>query len=400
MNKESVTSALRELFSWKTLVVLGVILLWAYKFQWLEQEFPFLLTAQLKFHQLLSNLDWHQQRVNWVTLVQVDDDSFWSPPLSGTLPTNRAVLGDIGLLAAAHGALVVAFDIQLKSPTSTPGDDPIRKLDNRHLLDAIRKITAIKRPVVLAVGLVPNDKGEWEREPNIFRDDELPPGTRLGHINLPTDPRQIPLVMTAWKADEKSEVALDSFALNIVDSYEEAAHIHPRTKDQPVISKAIADNEFVYGGFLRNSAWDRVTAKQLLQGDTQALEMCRNRVVIIGGTWHEFGNSRGPLADEHVSPLGPVPGLYLHGNYVEGLLSNNFRLAVPEKFAVLIDLGISVLLYVLFRSATRNAMRIGVFLTFVFLLLVAYVAFANVGRYLDFIAPVSSVFVHLLVESL
>ncbi|MFZ0279302.1 MAG: CHASE2 domain-containing protein [Candidatus Sulfotelmatobacter sp.] len=399
MNKESVTSALKDLCRWQTIVVLLLTLLWAYKFQWLEQEFPFLLTAQLKFHQLLSNLDWRQQRVNWVTLVQIDDDSFWSTPLSGILPTNRAVLADVGLLAAEHGALVVAFDIQLKSPSPVPGDDKIRDHDNKHLLDVIRKITGSNKPVVLTIGLVPNDKGEWEREPNIFKDDELPPGTRLGQINLPIDPRQIPLDMTAWELDKKSKVSLDSFALKIVDSYEEANHLHPRTKDQPVIAEAIADNEYVYGGFLRKSAWARVTAKQLLQGDKQALGMCRNRVVIIGSTWHEFGNSRGPAADEHVSPIGPVPGLYLHGNYVEALLSGNFRAAVPEKFAVLIDLGIAVLLYVLFRSATGKAMRVKLLLAFVLPLLAAYVAFANVGRYLDYIAPVSLVFVHLFVES-
>ncbi|MGB6402811.1 MAG: hypothetical protein WBF26_08175, partial [Candidatus Sulfotelmatobacter sp.] len=129
MNKESVTSSLKDLCRWQTIVVLLLTLLWAYKFQWLEQEFPFLLTAQLKFHQLLSNLDWRQQRVNWVTLVQIDDDSFWSTPLSGILPTNRAVLADVGLLAAEHGALVVAFDIQLKSPSPVPGDDKIRDHD-------------------------------------------------------------------------------------------------------------------------------------------------------------------------------------------------------------------------------------------------------------------------------
>ncbi len=61
MNKESVTSALKDLCRWQTIVVLLLTLLWAYKFQWLEQEFPFLLTAQLKFHQLLSSLDWRQQ---------------------------------------------------------------------------------------------------------------------------------------------------------------------------------------------------------------------------------------------------------------------------------------------------------------------------------------------------
>jgi CHASE2 domain-containing sensor protein len=397
--KQGARLALGGTFSWKTLLVLTAILLWAYKFQWIEEQFPFLLTAQLKVHQILSNLDWRQRRVNLVTLAQIDDDSFWSPPLSGVQPTNRAVLGDLGVLAADHGALVVAFDIKIDSPSSVPGDDPIRQRDNQHFLSAIRTITGMNKPVVLTIGLVSNDAGEWEREPNIFRDDELPPGTRLGHINLPIDPRQIPLATMAWQLDKKSQALVDSFALTIVDSYEEATHLHPRTMVQPTIAAAVADNEFVYGDFLTDGAWDTVTAKRLLNGDTQALEMCRNRVVIIGGTWHDFGNSRGPRADEHPAPSGPMTGLYLHGNYVEALLSGNYRRAVPRNIAIFADLGIAILLYLLFRSAKTRRTQLGVLLTFVSLFLASYVVFADFGRYLDFIAPVSLVFVHLLVES-
>jgi CHASE2 domain-containing sensor protein len=93
-----------------------------------------------------------------------------------------------------------------------------------------------------------------------------------------------------------------------------------------------------------------------------------------------------------------MSGLHLHGNYVEALLSTNYRRAVPRKVALAVDLGIAVLIYVLFRSAKTPRTRLGVLLTFVFLFLSAYVVFANFGRYLDFITPVSLVFVHLLVE--
>jgi CHASE2 domain-containing sensor protein len=185
-----------------------------------------------------------------------------------------------------------------------------------------------------------------------------------------------------------------------VDSYEEAAHIQDHTKQDPVIAKAMADNEFVYGGFLTDAAWehDRVTAKQFLLGDQQALEKCRNRVVIFGGTWHAYGKGRGATADQHSSPLGPLPGLYLHANYVEALLRDDFRPAVSEKFAVLIDLGIAVFFLWLFRSAKKRVMRVGVLLTFVFLILAVYLGFTALGKYLDFITPVSLVIVHLLVE--
>jgi CHASE2 domain-containing sensor protein len=400
-HKKGFRHALREILSWKTLLVLGAILLWAYNFQWVERQVPFLVTAQLKMHQILSNLDPHRKRVEKVTLVQIDDDSFYSPPLSGTLPTNRAFLGDLGLAAAKHGALVVAFDIDLGGPSGQGDGENIRKSDNEHLLDAIRKIERSGKPVVLAIGLKPYDKGDWLREPSIFRDDQLPePGTRMGYINLPKDPRQIPLVSTAWGADGNAAASLESFSLAIVDSYERARHVRAddQTEHDPAVAKAIADGEFVYGGFLPNEKWDLVTAKQLLRGEHQA-DKCFDRVVIIGSTWHDDWG-RGGIVDEHSSPIGPVPGLYLHGNYVEALLRDDFRPAVPEKVAAVVDLGIAVLFYVLFRSAKKRVAEVGVLLTFVFLFVSAYLMFANVGIYFDFIAPVSLVFVHLLVEAL
>jgi CHASE2 domain-containing sensor protein len=398
--KPGLKQALKDIVSWKTLVVLAAMALWAYNFRWVEDQFPFLVTAQLKFHQALSNLDWQPKRADRVTLVQIDDASFWSPPLSGTLPTNRTVLGDLGLLAAEHGAALVAFDIQLDAPTAVGTDDAVRKPDNDHLLDAIRKIAGSKTPVVLAIDLDPDEKkGGWLREPSIFRDDQLPALVGMGYINLPFDPRQIPLASTAWDVDGKSKVPVRSFALAIVDALEKATHVlaDDQTEKKAVITESIANNEFVYGGFLRNDKWDKVTAKQLLQGDQDGLEKCRGRVVIVGSTWHESWG-RGDMADEHRSPLGSVAGVYLHGNYVEALLRNDFRPGVREGIAVAIDLGIAVLFYVLFRSAKKGVARVGVLLTFVFLGLVAYLAFANIGVYFDFIAPVSLVFVHLLVE--
>lgn len=397
-DKSRVKQALKDIVSWKTLLVLAAIALWAYNFRWVEDQIPFLLTAQLKIHQALSNLDWHYKRADRVMLIQIDDESFWSAPLYGTLPTNRTVLGDLGLLAAEHGAALVAFDIQLDAPAA--GDEGVRQSDNDHLLDAIRKIAERKTPVVLAIDLDPDGQGGWLREPNIFREDQLAaPMVRMGYINLPTDPRQIPLGSTAWQVDRKTQAPVQSFALVIVDALEKSTHVlaDDQTENKPVITESIANNEFVYGGFLKNDKWDKVTAKQLLQGNQEALEKCRGRAVIIGSTWHDSGG-RGDMADEHRSPLGPVAGVFLHGNYVEALLRGDFRPEVREGIAVAIDLGIAVLFYVLFRSTKKGVARAGVLFTFVFLGLAAYLAFANIGVYFDFIAPVSLVFVHLLVE--
>jgi hypothetical protein len=86
------------------------------------------------------------------------------------------------------------------------------------------------------------------------------------------------------------------------------------------------------------------------------------------------------------------------------LLRDDFRPAVLGWIAVVFDLVIAVVFYVLFRWAKKNKKKrialFGVLLTFAFLVLAAYLTFADVGIYFDFIAPVSLVFVHLLIEAL
>ena len=238
MQRQAIISALRGLLEWKTVLILAMIFLWAYKFQWIQHRFPDLVTAQLKFHQLLSTIDWRERRINWVTLVIVDDDTFWAPPLSGIQPTNRKFLAELGLRAATAGASVVAFDFQFKSPYSSPGDHDVRKNDNRILLTAFRDIAARGVPIVISEGLVANGP-EWQREPNIFYDSELPPGTSLGYLNFPQDHRQIPLQTLALEWDGSSHRRFSSLALQIANSFEETSHISPKTIDKKVIKTAI-----------------------------------------------------------------------------------------------------------------------------------------------------------------
>ncbi len=159
----------------EALSVLAIVLLWnlAFESESVRQQFPFLLAAQLRFHQILSSLNPRTPRVNRVVLVEVDDNTFWYPPVSGIQPTNRRFLADLALKAAEGGAALVAIDFQLKSPFSSPGDDNVRKADNSYLLDSINKITKMKIPVVLTCGLVETDTGGWKEEPNIFDRTEL-----------------------------------------------------------------------------------------------------------------------------------------------------------------------------------------------------------------------------------
>ncbi len=381
------------------LLVLAIVALWAYYVDSIQNTFPFLLTAQLKFHQLLSNLEPWQSRLKWVAPVEIDDAAFWNPPLSGTQPTSRRYLADLALAAAKAGAAVIVIDFQLKSPYSAPGDDAVRKQDNEYLLHAVREITKKGVPVILSCGLVATEKEEWQREPNIFPDDALPQGARIGYINVPFDPRHIPLRVRAREWDGSSMKEFSSLALQSVDAYEVSRGMTPRTVQNEKIKRAMEEGKFVYGRFVKVSEFHKIGASDLVRGRVDKTICCGDHIVLIGGTWHQFGVNRGPIVDAHPSPVGTIPGLYLHANYVEALLDEKYKHEVPHWFAILLDLGLALMMYVGFDLADPRGWRIPlVLIVMIVPLSVAYLLFATSGLYLDCIMPLAACIFDLAVE--
>jgi len=286
----------------------------------------------------MVRLDWRKKRPNLPLLVEVDDASFYSAPVSGTSPTSRRYLGDLVRNACHGGASVVALDFQLKSPSASPGDDPARSGDNQYLLDAIREAKTSGTPVVLACGFVREGKKEWKLEPNIFPDTALPAGAGIGYINLPIDRREILLEEKAWDWDGKAMRLFQSYAIATVSAYETAAGLHPKTLEEESIKRGIRGGGFVYGGFLDDSRFTKVSALRLWKKEKNALDLCKGKIVLIGGTWHQWGAYRGPLIESFDSPAGKVPGIYLHANYVEDLLVGRYAPGVPLFVDVVFDL--------------------------------------------------------------
>ena len=365
------------------------------------------LTFELFVDRALSHLDWREQKSKFVTVVAVDDATFWHPPFSGVQPTSRHALADIALNAAKHGATAVAFDFAWKSPVWKPGDDNTRQKDNAYLLKTIKDITSGNRdagvprpvPVVVTTGLEDNKHGAWVREPNIFEDSEYKKaGASIGHINLPWDPRQIPLDMKAWEWDSQYQREFDSFALRIATAYESATHITPPVIESSAIRDAIDTDEFVYGGFLAPSAFPSVSATDILSNKDGNAQLCANRIVLIGGTWHQYSEGNGPLIENFRSPVGSVPGVYLHANYVESLLDGRFKKAVPPWLAVLVDLILAAILTFVTRIPKKFASRMGLLLVLLSPMFFAHAISVSLGLYLDFVMALLLLVIHLVIE--
>ena len=389
----------RSLLNKGTISVLALVCIWnlLVPMELVKEQLPLLVTFQLRFHQLLSYLDFRETSVSRVAIAEIDDQSFYYPPFSGTQPTNRRAIADLAKSAADGGAIVVAIDFQLKSPFTSPGDDAVRADDNKYLLGVLGDLALKGIPVVISCGLVRHGKKEWKREPNIIDDGMLPAGILVGYINLPIDKRQLPLEQVAWDWDGRTLKHFDSFALQIVSAFERVENIFPRTRDKKSIGRALNQSEYAYGGFLKTSAFSHsiVSARDVLAGNDQIKKVFRGKIVIIGGDWHQFGENRGPLIESFHSPVGDVPGLYLHANYVEALLDNRFRHAVPIWFGFGFDLVVGMLLYIFFDAVRRPGGRLAVLVVFFIPPFAAYILFANFGLYFDFVLPLSLCFLHL-----
>ncbi|HUO06305.1 MAG TPA: CHASE2 domain-containing protein [Candidatus Binataceae bacterium] len=376
-------------------VILVLVAAWNIFFERWKEYLPFLIDFQLKSYQLMSHLSPRRPRVKWVALVEVDDETFWKPPFSGIQPTNRRALGDLVRKAAAGGATVIALDFQLYSTSDKPGDDPIRADDNQYLLESIRQAVNAGTRVVLTQGFIQTEDGRWKEEPGIFERGALPEGVTFGYINLPTDKREIPLSKTIAPSGGGEPARADSFALQIVDQYEQSINMREKTRSESRIAAAIRDETFVCGSFVVPGSFVRISARDLLNVGPAA-ELCNGRIVIVGGAWHVSGG-RGPLIESFASPVGRIPGMQLHANYVEALLDDRFQPRMSMWTGVVIDLIVGFMIYFLYNHATSSEQNF-VLAVPLAMILFAYVTSANLGLYLDFVPPMSLYFVHLAWE--
>ncbi len=404
--RDRLRAALRQTVSAGTLITIALILVGAYvsESEILQRRCPVIVRVEVGFHQLISLLDFREHKSRFVTLIEVDDGSFWHSPFSGVQPTNRRALADIARNAAEQGAVVIAVDFAWKSPLWQPGDDSIRANDNKYLLETIReiatgKVTRRPVPVVVTTGLVQQQSGEWIREPNIFEDSVYEQaGATVGHINLPLyDQRLVPLQMKAWEWNSKYQREFDSFAFKIARAYEDVTHTSPSLADNNSIREAMSAEKWVFGGFLPDQRFLKVPAQDVLK-KTGKVNLCQNRIAIIGGTWHQYSENHGPPIESFRSPVGTVPGLLLHANYVESLLDGRFGKGVSPKVAVLADLALALTVYFVVRLPKGILARLGVSLALFGPILLAYALVATAGIYLDFVIPLFLVIAHLVIE--
>ena len=245
-------------------------------------------------------------------IVLIGNEEYWSDELARRVPIKRTYLAKLLQRLDAADAAIIALDFDLSSPTTSTGDvidHEDYKEETRIFLETVRDIS-LKRTIVLPTTVALDEKGSYVLEPAIFDKFDFGPGkVQKGYIMLPYDCRQVPLTL---ELEDRSSI--DSFAEAIVRARKEAALKNlPKSESLP------------FGSFIEPERFKEsyFSAGDIINKDIDTFRAkIAHKTVIVGGDWHRRNFGRGDQIDMHLTPVGYLPGVYVHANYVEALLDS------------------------------------------------------------------------------
>jgi len=432
------------------IVIVGVL---SFKYEDFKDDFPRLITWQLRTYQWITDLGLGKPNAESVTPIEIDDTTFYDFFGNETRDeiTDRRFLAQLVDAATQAQAAVIALDINLDEARFDTQRDAPESLnaDDQALLDAIRRAQAVKIPVVLTFGLrrdqvpvpqvfdnqvVYEGKGiSYE-----FPEDESPPRpywiARFGFDHPGDDFRKVPLVAVGHD-DQGNSFDFYSFALQITDSFEHRGN-KTALEDKALVDR-LTRHEFVYTSFMPVSAfvdprlqvdrdhtgslsavevfcspgfekkqekkqnWNMQICDQQNRTRMQlALELISGHIVLIGGNRHAYKgeHDEDDYLDDHDSPVGPIRGMYYQANCVEGLLSGRILFKVNRWAAALIDVGLAILMLWIVSLRRGTGTRLLVMLLLLVPAALAYFAATYFHRCLDFMFPLVLLLLHPAIE--
>ena len=329
--------------------------------------------------------------VQSTVVVVIGDEEYWKGDAARRVPINREYLAKIiGALAEAQPKLIaVDFDLRSPTPDGKPYvEHPDYEKERQVFLKTVDEISK-HVPVVLPETVTLVEGSYYLQESDIYDDYAFHSGKVLkGYINLPFDYRMVPLTLLM-----RDGTPVKSMSEAIVENINPEAlkHIHK-------------DGDFPYGRWLSIESFENrhlVSATEVLNHNAEAFEKIRGNVAIMGSAWSKSAYGRGPFNDEHFTPVGDIPGVFMHANYVEALLGERTYGRWGEISLKILEFTISLALASIFAWPFRPLVRfIMVFLLCLFLLFLSYLSFLNLGRFFDFFVPTILVLGHAGFEQL
>lgn len=393
---------------WLANVVVIAVGLLSYYFEDVKDQFPPLVSAQLWAYAKMSHMQARPPRPKWVVGVEVDYDTFFGD-MKRAGPediTDRMYLAQVVRNAVDANAAVIALDINLVREETNAGSNDTA---DAALWQAIQYAASRKVPVVLTFAFHTQSMRPLN---NIFGEKLVPLcadpvdafAPRAGFDHAPDDRRQVPLVVIGHPAAGGTG-ACRSFSLQIVDAYEAAIGMPEgmNRKTTERLAELIEDRRFAFITFMtQNEFGPPISARLVYHKDSAALDRLRHRIVIIGGNrtgWPtDYVNpSAKEKVDYHRNPEDLMAGMYMHGNYVEGLLDDRYLAEFPRLLGAAIDMLLAAFIIVA-TVLLRGWLEIAVVALLLLVPIALSLALLDRGYSFDWVLPVLLSFLHPAIE--
>ena len=255
---------------------------------------------------------------------------------AGRRPIKRDYLAKLicKIAAADPAPAVIGIDFLLRPfPSANLPDHPDYNKETLEFIQGVEDVAQTGCPTVLPRSFDYHPPRTYIPDPTIYDGHRFSSSKVYeGYINLPKDPRRVAFT----KITGSDGRMVQSFAQAIIEA-----------DDQPMPLQ-LDDSELPFGRFANLDKFIHVSAGDVLRGDRETLHKLAHRVVLISGHWHQEGLNRGDIVDLHNSPLGKIPGVVLHANYVESILQSNLYWEWKKNSSHLVDLAAAALLALVF----------------------------------------------------
>jgi CHASE2 domain-containing sensor protein len=327
------------------------------------------------------------------SLIVIGDAEYWKGELARRVPIKRSYLAKLVQALDPADPAVIALDFDLSSPIPDGSlvEHPDYEAETKQFIDVLNTIGR-RRAIILPTTIGTDDHGDYDLESDIFHDLDLR-GTMItrGYIALPDDLRQVPLSLPIQGGPKVGGTYLDSFAEAIVRAYNRNSLQHLLGNQKDLL---------VYGSYLRTDDFNVLQAGDVLTSDPDALKsQLAHRIVIVGGGWHTYAYERGAQIDTYFTPVGWIPGVFIHANYVEALLDSRIYKPLGEIIGIAIEALLALFVAMVFALEIAGWRKSLIIASLgLSLMVLTYVLWQNLGLFFDFFIPTLLVTGHFAFE--
>jgi CHASE2 domain-containing sensor protein len=384
----------KQLVHWGGVAILIAAGIWVGRLMehhhiWLRERYS--VTQGL--HDFARWISGKEARDKHSTVVLIGDEEFWGPELAGRNPVSREYLSRLVQSLGRFEPRVIALDFYLSSPRPDGSVVifPNYETETRKLFEAVGEVGS-HRPVILLRSVGFRD-GYYVYESDTYNENTFA-GKKVssGHVYFENDYRLIPMSLVL-----RDGTQVNSFSEAIVGAYDMSGMALDFDEGD--------DESLTYGEYLRPDKINKYSATQVMHAEpsskefTEIADKVGGKVVIVGGSWHQRAFGRGPMVDQHSTPVGEIPGVYMHANYVEALLDTRYYRPLPEKVLIALEVLLGLATAIIIAREFWWVWRVAVVVALIVLVMLsAVVSLQILGSFFDFFIPVITVIGHALYE--